>query len=169
MLKMVHPEIEAVGQTLDREQFNAVYAPRGWQLMDEPSAYANDTLGRFVRSAEDLTLDEARALISARGGEYPEAKATNAEVQKLYVDSFSADPLQPVAPVETPAGIPISQYNPGDYNAAEVIAHLEGVDEAEQARIIEVEKADKNRKTIVGWEPPAPEDDSAPAANENQE
>lgn len=167
MLKMIHPEIEAAGEVLDRDQFNAIYAPRGWVLMDEPAAYANEQLGRFVRSPEDLTNDEARALIAVRGGEYPDEKATSDEVQELYLKSFEAPaPAQPVT--ESPTGVPLKPYDPGEYNVQDVIEHLGTADENEQLRILQAEEQGKNRVTITGWTPPSP-DETAPAANENQE
>jgi hypothetical protein len=169
MLKMTHPEIEAVGQVLDREQFNTLYAPRGWTLLDEPASYANDQLGRFVRSVDDLTNDEARALIAVRGGDYPDEKASGTEVQELYVQSF--EPVAQETPVtESPTGVPLKLYDPADYTAQEVLDHLGTVDEAEAARILAAEAAPgaKNRVTIANWTPPS-SDETAPAANENQE
>lgn len=167
MLKMIHPDIEAVGQVLDRDQFNAIYAPRGWSLMDEPASYANDQLGRFVRTPEDLTNDEARALIAVRGGEYPDAKASSEDVQALYLQSFEVAAQE--APVtETPTGIPLTPYDPSEYTVQDVVDHLGTVDEAEQLRILQAEEQGKNRVTITNWVPPS-SDDTAPAANENQE
>lgn len=167
MLKMTHPEIEAAGEVLDREQFNAIYAPRGWTLMDEPAAYANQQLGRFVRSPEELTNDEARALIAVRGGEYPDEKAPSDEVQALYLKSFETP--APAAPVtESPTGVPLSLYDPSEHNVQDVLAHLSTADENEQLRILQAEELGKNRVTITSWTPPSP-DETAPAANENQE
>lgn len=42
-------------------------------------------------------------------------------------------------------------YNPGDWTAAEVKAHLDTVDPTEFARIIGVEKAGQNRTSIVNY------------------
>lgn len=167
MLKMVHPEIEAAAQVLDREQFNAIYAPRGWVLMDEPAAYANDQLGRFVRSSEDLTNDEARALIAVRGGEYPDEKASSDEVQALYLKSFEVQ-SQAAPATESATGVPLKLYDPSEYNVQDVLDHLGTADENEQLRILQAEEQGKNRVTITGWTPPSP-DETAPAANENQE
>lgn len=167
-MKMTHPEIEAVGEVLDREQFNAIYAPRGWTLVDEATSYANDQLGRFVRSADDLTKDEARALIATRGGDYPDAKASEDTVRSAYVEMFAEGPAQPATPTETAAGVPIDLYDPSSYTVQEVIDHLATAEGDEQRRIIDAEKQGKNRVTITGWAPPS-SDDSAPAANENQE
>lgn len=169
MLKMVHPDIEAAGQVIDREQFNTIWAPRGWVLMDESASYANDQLGRFVRSPEDLTNDEARALIAVRGGEYPDEKASSDEVQALYLRSFE-EPVQSTPVTESPTGVPLELYDPADHNVQDVLDHLGTVDEIEQARILAAEAAPgaKNRVTIASWVPPS-SDDTAPAATENQE
>jgi hypothetical protein len=167
MLKMTHPQIEAVGEVVDLEQFNVLYAPRGWELLDAPAAYANEQLGRFVRSPEDLTNDEARALIAVRGGEYPDEKASGEEVTALYLKSFET-PAQAAPVTESPTGVPLKAYDPADYNVQDVIDHLGTVEEDEQLRILQAEEQGKNRVTITGWTPPSP-DDTAPAANENQE
>lgn len=172
-MKMSHPEIEAAGDVRDREQFNMVYAPRGWVLMDEPTEYANGQLGRFIRDANagegagGLTKDEARALIAARGGDYPEENATGAEVLDAYLSSFGPRPPRPAAATESPAGIPVKLYDPSDYNVDEVVTYLESADEGERERVQDAEAKGKNRVTITGWAPAT--DDSATADDQNQE
>lgn len=169
-LKMVHPEIEAAGEALDLEQFHAVHAPRGWELMDPATAYANEQLARFVRSSDDLTKDEARALIAHRGGEYPDSKASEDEVRKTYADLFKDGEPVAVASSESPTGVPLKPFDPSEYNADKVIAHLEKSDETERARVIAAEGADggKQRKSVLEWTAPEP-DETATAAEQNQE
>ena len=161
-MKITHPEIEAYAEVTN-DQFVMVYAPRGWQKMDEDASYANDQLGRFVRSSDDLTKDEARALIAQRpNGEYPDEKASREDAIKAFRDSFADGPPVPTPPTETPAGIPIKAYDPSEYGYQEVLDHLATVDEAEQLRIMQAEEAGKGRVTITNWTPPAPSDESAP-------
>lgn len=154
-MKMVHPDIQAVGTVLDRVQFNTVYAPRGWELMDPSAEYANDNLGRFVRSSDELTKDEARALIASRGGDYPGADATEAEVRATYAEMFGT--RAPVAAPETQSatGIPIQLYDPSEHTVLEVVEYLEAADENEQLRVLEAEESEsgKQRKTIIEWSP----------------
>jgi hypothetical protein len=169
-VKMIHPEIEAAADVISREQFMAVYAPRGWELADPATEFANDRLGRFVRSPDDLTLNEARALIATNGGDYPDGDATEKQVLATYKDMFGDRPLAPVAATETAAGVPIELYDPSAYNVDEVIAHLAEVDETEQIRILEAEEAGKNRVTITGWTPAPAEsaDQSTPVEDEEK-
>lgn len=173
-MKMTHPQIEAAGEVLDRDQFNQVYAPRGWTLMDEPTQFANDQLGRFVRDSKagegkgGLSKDEARGLIAVRGGDYPEADASEADVLAAYHDSFGDRPARPAPATESPTGVPLKLYNPVEHNVDEVVAYLETADEDERERVIAAEgQASKPRVTITGWTPSdEPADD---AAEENQE
>jgi hypothetical protein len=155
-MKMVHPEIQAVADVLDRMQFNSVYAPRGWELLDSAAEYANNNLGRFVRSADDLSKDEARALIASRGGDYPDATATEAEVRETYADMF-ADRAPVATPnVQSATGIPIKLYDPSEHyvdGEDGVLAYLEGATEDERLRVMELEESGKNRKSIVEWTP----------------
>jgi hypothetical protein len=164
-VKLVHPEIEAYAEASE-DQYQMVYAPRGWQKMDEPSSFANDLLGRFVRSTEDLTLDEARALLASRpGAEYPDEKASKEAVYAAYTDSFGDRSLTPTPPTETAAGIPIKAFDPSEHTVDEVHAHLARSDEAEQMRVLEAEESNKGRVTITNWSPPA-SDESAPGGEE---
>ena len=170
-LKMVHPEIEAVGEALDRDQFNTVYAPRGWELMDPGTSYANEHLGRFVRSADDLTKDEARALLAHRGEDYPDADASEDEVRERYAAMWvEGEPVAAPA-TESATGVPLKPFDPSEHNADKVIQHLESSDDPERARVIAAEADGKQRKTVLEWAAPAPEqsDESATAADENQE
>lgn len=169
MLKMVHPEIEAYGEVLDRQAFYTLWAPRGWELLPPALDYANTQLGRFVRTAEDLTLDEMRGLIAAKdSAAYPEPDATGAEVLEIYQGLFGDRPLRPAPPTETASGIPIKLYDPSEHTVDEVTAHLATVDEDEQLRILQAEEAGKNRVTITNWSPAPPDDgtDAAPAAGQ---
>ena len=171
-MKMTHPDIEAAGEVLNREQFNTVYAPRGWSLMDEATAFANDQLGRFVRDSAagegegGLTKDEARALITVRGGEYPDADAKEADVLAAYHETFGARPPVAAPATESAAGVPIKLYDPSEHTADEVVAYLESADEGERERVQDAEAQGKNRKTIAEW---SPADDSAPADDQNKE
>lgn len=70
-----------------------------------------------------------------------------AEVKENDGDqSGSGDPADPDATTPPPADL----YDPNEHNYDDVLKHLEGVDPEEFARIIEVEKAGKNRKSVVG-------------------
>lgn len=169
MLKMTHPEIEAPGQVLDKATYNTVYAPRGWVLMDEPTAFANDQLGRFVRTTDDLDKDEARALIAYRGGDYPDENATGEDARTAYVASFSDRPAVAGPATESPMGVVLKPYDPSAHTVDEVTTYLATADEDEQLRVLGAEEAGKNRVTITSWSPPAPEDDAAPAADAGQE
>lgn len=172
-MKMTHPDIEAAGEVLNRDQFNTVYAPRGWSLMDEPTAFANEQLGRFVRdsaageSKGGLTKDEARGLIAVRGGEYPVAEASEGDVLTAYHETFGDRPPRAAAATESPTGVPVALYNPADHTVDEVTAYLTSATEDEQLRVIEAEEQGKDRKTITGWTPQT--EDSAPADDQNQE
>jgi len=172
-VKMTHPEIEAAGEVLTRDQYNQVYAPRGWALMDEPTEFANDQLGRFIRDSKagegkgGLTKDEARGLIAVRGGEYPDDDASEADVLSAYHDTFGDRPPAPAPATESPTGVPIKLYDPSEHTVDEVTAYLELADENEQVRVIDAEKANKNRVTITGWTPTNESADDA--AEENQE
>lgn len=168
MLKMTHPEIEAVGEVLNEEQFSALYAPRGWTLMDVPTSYANDQLGRFVRDSDDLSKDEARALIAAYGGDYPDAKASEGTVKESYLQMFTDGPAQPAVSPESPTGVVVAPYDPAEYGVQEVTDYLATVDADEQSRIIDAETAGKNRVTITGWAPPSGSD-TAPADTKEEE
>lgn len=172
-MKMTHPEIEAAGEVLNRDQFNMVYAPRGWQLMDEPTEFANAQLGRFVRDSKagegegGLTKDEARALVAWRGGEYPDADASESDVLEAYHETFGDKRPRPAPATESPTGVPLKLYDPSEHNVGEVVAYLESADEDERERVQDVEAQNKNRKSVVEW---APADESAEAdPNENQE
>jgi hypothetical protein len=164
MLSMIHPDIEAPAEALDKATFNLLWAPRGWKLMDEPLAFANRSLGRFIRSLDSLHKDEIRALVSAHNGEYPDEDATGAEVLETYLATFGARPAAPAPATESPAGVVLKLYDPSEHNVDEVVVYLEGVDEDEQLRVLEAEEKGKNRVTITQWTPAAPDDtDSAPA------
>lgn len=171
-MKMTHPEIEAAGEVLSREQYNMVYAPRGWKLMDEPTEFANAQLGRFVRDSSagegdgGLTKDEARALVAWRGGEYPEADASETEVLAAYHETFGERRPKPAPATESPTGVPIQLYDPSAHNADEVVAYLAAATEDEQERVQDAEAAGKKRKSVLEW---APADESAEADTENQE
>lgn len=182
-MKMTHPEIEAAGEVLDRNQFNQIYAPRGWQLMDEATEFANAQLGRFIRdstageSTGGLTKDEARGLIAVRGGEYPESDASETEVLAAYHETFGERPARPAAATESSTGVPISLYDPKDHpvnpssdgSDQGVLAYLENADDDERQRVLELEEAGtQKRATILNWTPPATED-SAEADDQNQE
>lgn len=171
MLSMIHPDIEAPAEALDKATFNMLWAPRGWQLMDEPLAFANRSLGRFVRSLDTLHKDEIRALVSAHNGEYPDEDATGAEVLEVYLATFGARPAAPAPATESPAGVVLKLYDPSEHNVDEVVAYLEGAGEDEQLRVLEAEEQGKNRVTITSWSPvTAPDEtDSAPADNAGQE
>lgn len=166
MQHMMHPDIESSAQVADLDAFRQVYAPRGWVLMDEATEFANLNLGRFVRSPEDLTKDEARALVATRGGDYPPEDATGDEAREAYTATFGDRRPAPAPVTESPTGIPLKPYDPSEHNVDEVVAHLAEVDEDEQVRIMTAEEAGKNRVTITGWEPPASADESAPAESE---
>lgn len=171
-MKMTHPDIEAAGEVLDRDQFNKIYAPRGWSLMNEATEYANIQLGRFVRDSKagesngGLTKDEARGLVAYRGGEYPEADASETEVLAAYHETFGERPARSAAATESSTGVPLVLYDPGAHSVDEVVAYLEAADEDEQVRVQDAEATGKNRVTITGWTP-AP--DSAEADDQNQE
>jgi hypothetical protein len=170
-VKMTHPDIEAAGEVLNRDQFNQVYAPRGWSLMDEPTEFANDQLGRFVRDSKagegegGLTKDEARGLIAFRGGEYPESDADEGAVLSAYHETFGVRRPVPSTPTESPAGVPLQLYDPSAHTVDEVVAYLEAADENEQLRVIVAEEQGKNRVTVTGWKPV----DSAEADDQNKE
>jgi hypothetical protein len=178
---MTHPEIEAAGEVLNREQFNQVYAPRGWVLMDEATEFANTQLGRFVRdtsageSKGGLTKDEARGLIAVRGGEYPDSDASGAEVLASYHETFEGRPPVAASVTESPVGVPIALYDPKDHpvnpssdgSDQGVLAYLENADDDERQRVLELEEAGQARTTVLNWSPPAT--DSAEADNTNQE
>lgn len=177
-MKMIHPEIDAPGEVLDRAQFMAIYAPRGWQLMDQATEYANDQLGRFVRDSTagegkgGLTLDEARSLLAVRGGDYPDEGASEAEVLAAYHESFGNRPR--IAPAtESRAGVPIKLYDPSEHPVNPnsdgtdqgVLAYLENADDAERQRVLDLEEAGQARVTVLNWSPPD-ETDSTPVDNE---
>lgn len=175
-MKMVHPDIEGPGDVLDRAQFNQIYAPRGWELMDPAAEYANDQLGRFVRSTDELTKDEARALIAARGGDYPAADADEAEVKNTYAEMFAGPQPRPAPATESAAGIPVKPYDPADHPVHPndsgdqgVLRYLEQAGEDERQRVLELEATGQKRTTVLNWTPPDETDDSAPADDENQE
>lgn len=170
MLPMIHPAIDAPAEALDKATFNQIWAPRGWLLLDEPTAYANQALGKFVRSIDDLDKDEARALVSARGGDYPDENATGAEAREAYLATFGDRPAAAAPVTESAAGIVLTLYDPSAYNVDEVVAYLSEAGEDEQLRVLEAEEKGKNRVTITQWTPASPEDtDAAPAADAGQE
>lgn len=176
-MKMVHPEVEAAGEVANLDGFRQIYAPRGWALMDEATEFANTQLGRFVRDATKpnaeeggLTKDEARALIATKGGDYPDADATDADVLDGYLGMFGARRPRPAAVTESPAGVPLRLFDPSEKNVDEVTAYLATVGTDEQLRVIEAEEGGKNRVTITGWTPPDPDETNpAPADNAGQE
>jgi len=176
-MKMVHPEIQAAGEVASLDAFRQIYAPRGWQLMDESTEFANDQLGRFVRDASKtnaeeggLTKDEARALIATKGGDYPDADATDSDVLDGYLGMFGTRRPRPAAATESPAGVPIKLYDPSEHTVDEVTTYLATADTDEQLRVIEAEEGGKNRVTITGWTPPDPDETNpAPADNAGQE
>lgn len=175
MLPMIHPDIEAPAEALDKATYQQVWAPRGWLLMDEPTAYANQALGKFVRTPENLTKDEARALVAARGGDYPDEDATGADAVAAYLATFGARPAAPTPVVQSPAGIALKPYDPGEHPVNPndsgdrgVLAYLDEADDDERQRVLEMEEAGQGRVTILNWSPPD-ETDSAPADNAGQE
>lgn len=172
-MKMTHPEIEAAGEVLNRDQFNTVYAPRGWSLMDEPTEFANTNLGRFVRDssagegAGGLTKDEARALVAWRGGEYPDSDASETDVLAAYHETFGERRPKAAVATESPTGVPLVLFDPSTHNVDEVVAYLETATDDERERVQDAEaKSNKPRVTITGWKPA---DESAEADTENQE
>lgn len=183
-MKMIHPEIQASGEVVNLDAFRQVYAPRGWLLMDEATEFANVHLGRFVRDATaetavagGLTKDEARALIATKGGDYPEADATEAEVLETYLGMFGARRPRPAPATESPTGVPIKLYDPAEHPVNEssdgsdkgVLAYLESVDTDEQLRVIEAEEKGKDRPSITGWTPPDPDASNESAQAEGTE
>lgn len=177
-MKMQHPEIKAAADVLSREQFNTIYAARGWVLMTPDVEYANDQLGRFVATSDDLTKDEARALIASRGGEYPDADATEADVKASYAEMFVAPAPRPSPETATAAGIPIKLYDPAEHpvNASAdgkdlgVLAYLGSATDDERQRVLELEEArgDQARTTVLNWSPPA-DNDSTPVDDQDKE
>jgi hypothetical protein len=166
-MKMIHPDIEAAADVLSRQAFNQIWAPRGWVLLDPAAEFANDQLGRFVRSTADLTVDETRALIATKGGDYPEADATGPEVLSTFEDLFSGGTPRPSAPTESATGVPLKLYDPADHNVDEVTAYLAAANEDEQLRVLGSEESGKNRVTITSWTPTeADSDEAAPAAGQ---
>lgn len=170
-LMMVHPAIEAPGQVVDRQTFLTIWAPRGWELASPAVEFANTELGRFVRSTDELTVDEARGLIARKDSSaYPDADATGAQVQEIYNGLFSDRPLRPSPATETASGIPIKLYDPSEHNVDEVTEYLAGADEDEQLRVLQAEEGGKNRVTITSWTPAPPADSAeagTPAGQEN--
>lgn len=166
MPKMSHPEIEAMGEYVTEEQFEQLYEPRGWSKVDEPTAFANEVLGRFIRSTDDLETNEARALLANRPGvEAPDPKAKPDAIKSAFVESFG-DPVAVADP--EPPGIVVPPFDPNSENADVVLAHLDRSDAAEQERVLAIESGDdgRKRKSVLAWVPtePAPE----PPAGDNE-
>ena len=109
-LFMVHDEIETVATVVDAGVFNAVWAPRGWVLLDAPEAYASEVLGQPVKDIEALKVKELRALISSRPeSDYPASNVLKAELVTIFRDTFPAQSPAEVEAVEvaTAAGLPV--------------------------------------------------------------
>ena len=147
-MKMTHPDIEAVGDVVDEAVFNAVWAPRGWQLLSEADAYASDQLGMVLRTDQDLEPDQYRTLIAMRGGTYPDAGAKLADLRDAYVATFAGGP-----PVGPQGAVAVALYDPGEYNVEQVKEHLAAATPEEVDRVKAVEAEGQGRKGIVNYEP----------------
>lgn len=90
-MKMIHPEIEAVADVVSAETFNQVWAPRGWELLALPETYASEALGKPVKDLEDLKVDELRALVAAKGQEYPAKSILKKDVLESFRESFAEE------------------------------------------------------------------------------
>lgn len=85
-LKMRHPDIATLAEAASEDQFHAVWAPRGWELVPAEVILAADHFSRNIANLEDLTVDELRELAGAARIEAP-SKATKPQLVKLITDS----------------------------------------------------------------------------------
>lgn len=85
-LKMRHPDIETLGEAASEDQFLAVWAPRGWELVPAEVILAAEHFSRNIADLEDLTVDELRELAGGARLEVP-AKATKPQLVKLITES----------------------------------------------------------------------------------
>lgn len=99
-MKMIHPEIETLADVVDANVFNAVWAPRGWELLDGPETLASEILSKTVKRVSDLKVEELKALVAARGLEYPPASAKKAEVLAIFLETFGEPAVPPVGDTE---------------------------------------------------------------------
>ena len=108
-MKMIHPDIDAVSDVVDRNVFYAVWAPRGWEVLGEPESFATEILGEPVKDLSKLRVEQVRFLVSARGLEYPDPSAKGEAVLETYLASFGPAPEPAVGDTEVlnpPAAAP---------------------------------------------------------------
>jgi|GEM_PF-2617653 len=97
-MKMIHPDVEAIADVVSDQVFHAVWAPRGWKLLGDAEAFASEVLGKPVKQVNDLKVDELKALVSARGLEYPPTTSKKDEVIKTFRGTFAEEPVADEAP-----------------------------------------------------------------------
>lgn len=108
-MKMIHPDVESVADVVDAGVFNAVWAPRGWVLLGAPEAFATEALGEPVKKLDDLKVPQLKALVSARGLEYPASDVLKADVITLFRGTFPEQDTVPEAvEVAVAAGLPVA-------------------------------------------------------------
>lgn len=113
MMKMIHPDVESVADVVDAGVFHAVWAPRGWTLLGAPEAFATEALGEPVKKLDALKVPQLKALVSARGQEYPASDVLKADVIKLFRDTFPEQDTDPEAvSVAVDAGLPVADPAP---------------------------------------------------------
>lgn len=100
-LAMHHEGIEAVAYAIDLESFNAVWRPRGWELLEAPEAFASEQLGVLVTKVDDLTIAELYQLCALRRAELVEFKSAKVNHLKSYKATFD-EAFEPVEPEPTP-------------------------------------------------------------------
>lgn len=77
-------------------------------------------------------------------------KVTSGDLSDLDLDSIGTPPADPGKPEGEPVPPAQPLFDPSEHNVATVLAHLEGADEAEDARVRGLERAGKARAGILG-------------------
>ena len=101
-MKMMHPDLDTLGDYVDDAAFAQMWEPRGWLKLGEQEGYASDILGKTVKALDDLTVGELKQLTSYRGFAAP-ASQKKADALDAFKGTFG-DVKTPVAEVSPEAG-----------------------------------------------------------------
>lgn len=101
-MKMVHPDIDTLGDYVDDAAFAQMWEPRGWVKLGELEGYASEILEKTVKSLDDLTVGELKRLTSYRGFEAPSSQK-KADAVDAFKGTFG-EAKTPIAEVAPEAG-----------------------------------------------------------------
>ena len=105
-MKIYHPEIEVTAESSE-EAFTQVWAPRGWERLDDTVAAVGETLGVNVSSLDQLTKSQLHEYGASAGLAVSGSMTKDELIQAIQSGNMAAqpettfDPGEPDEPEET--------------------------------------------------------------------